>query len=118
MISLISLVVNIWLLLLYFNAFYFHYFSEVGTAEAVLLHRPKPQQQTITSLLFSPSSDHDQLSPSPPSNKVLDVPHICLSDQPGVKGHQELPLTLSEETSSRKPKEEGRGGEVIFKIQQ
>jgi len=52
------------------------------------------------------------------SNKALNVPCICLSDQPGFKGHQELPLPLSQETSSRKAKGErverregGRGGE-------
>lgn len=64
-----------------------------------------------------------------PSDKVLNVPRICLSDQPGVKGHQDLPLPLSQETSSRTAKGEGeerRGGrerlrrkrEVIFKTQQ
>lgn len=51
----------------------------------------------------------------PPSNKVLNVPRICLSDHPGVKGHQDLPLPLSQETSSRKAKGERaarREGEV------
>ncbi|TNN79770.1 hypothetical protein EYF80_010004 [Liparis tanakae] len=41
-----------------------------------------------------------------PADKVLNVQRICLSDQPGFKGHQELPLPLSQETSSRKAKGE------------
>lgn len=41
-----------------------------------------------------------------PSDKVLNVPHIRLSDHSGVKGRQELPLPLSKETSGRKVKGE------------
>lgn len=78
----------------------------------------------MTYLFFSFISLRLAFSKSlPPSNKVLNVPRICPSDQPGVKGHQELPFPLSQETSSRKAKGEQVEGrakwrgrrEVIFK---
>lgn len=85
-------------------------------------HFPPPSEVSTANnnffLLFFSSSIWLSLAfskPLPPSNKVLNVPRICLSDQQGVKGHQELPLPLSQETSRRKAKGErvrGTEGEL------